>query len=261
MKNRCITITFSILYILYFSIQSIAQEKDIEQFKKLGLDPFKIETESVFSDEDFYLPTIEALIDSALIYSPILKQFDANLEITSLLLKSSKINWTEYISTSADIKYGSTDNVVFTQQASEYSSGINAINTTRYNLGVGVKMNVFDIINRNNKIEIAKFEKDIAEAQRDEPIQIIIQNVTLLYNRVILSQRILVIKSETQQAKLLHFNLAEKQFLSGEIPVSEYSSIIGIIAKSSAEFENAKMDFKNAYFLLQQAVGIKIQNI
>jgi len=124
-----------------------------------------------------------------------------------------------------------------------------------------LRISAFDLIDRKRKIAIASEENKIAQARREDMVRQITREVTLLYNSVILSQRILTIKSETQQAKLLHFNIAEKQFLEGEIPVAEYAKIIEMIAKSSGEFEIARMDFTNAYFLLETAVGFNLQEI
>ncbi|MEA3444263.1 MAG: TolC family protein [Bacteroidota bacterium] len=233
----------------------------MDKLKASDFDPLKIGQESIFDDESFYLPPVAALIDSAMVNSPLLRQYDAGLEISILGLESTKKDWTDYLFTTSEVKYGSTDNVVFSKDDTEYSNAINAIVTTRYNVGVGLRMSLFDIVDRKRRIAIADQEMKLSQAKREEMIRQIRQEVTLLYNAVVLSQRILTIKSETQQAKILHFNLAEKQFLAGEIGVSEYATIIEMIAKSSAEYEKSKMDFTNTYFLLEEAVGINLQEI
>jgi outer membrane protein TolC len=257
------SVILTVLMWLVFSLTmvSYSQEEGMEKLKASVFDPLKIGQESIFDDVNFYLPPLATIIDSALVHSPILAMYDSELEISKMELERKKNQWTDYLFSTSEIRYGSTDNVVFSQDQSTYSNTINAVVTTRYSIGLGLRISAFDMIDRKRKIIIANEENKIAQSRRDDMVRQITKEVTLLYNSVILNQRILTIKSETQQAKLIHFNMAEKQFLEGEIPVSEYAQIIEMIAKSSSEFETAKMDFTNAYFLLETAVGLNLQDI
>lgn len=248
-------------FLLSFSMAVLGQEKDMEKLKASDFDPLKIGQESIFADDNIYLPSLATIIDSALVNSPSLKLYDSELEISRIEMDRKKKEWTDYLYTTSEFRYGSTDNVVFSQDQAAYSNTINAVVTTRYSVGLGMHISAFDLTDRKRKIAIAGETNKIAQARREDMVRQITREVTLLYNSLILSQRILTIKSETQQAKLLHFNIAEKQFLEGEIQVSEYANIIEMIAKSSSEFETARMDFTNAYFLLETAVGFKLQEI
>ncbi|MCF8374060.1 MAG: TolC family protein [Bacteroidales bacterium] len=252
-------LTYLIWFALSFSMAAYGQEEDMKQLKASDFDPLKIGQESIFGDEYFYFPPLAILIDSALVHSPILMQFDGELEISRIELERKKREWTDYLYTTSEIKYGSTDNVTFNQNQTDPT--INAVVTTRANIGLALRISAFDLTDRKRKIAIADEQNKISQARREEMVRFITKEVTLLYNDLLLSQRILTIKSETQQAKILHFNMAEKQFLEGELPVSEYAKIIEMIAKSSSEFETAKMDFTNAYFLLETAVGFDLQEI
>ena len=51
--------------------------------------------------------------------------------------------------------------------------------------------------------------------------------------------------------------MAEKQFLNGIINIAEYSSVTEIVSRSEADFESSKMEFRTAYMLLEEIVGIK----
>ncbi len=245
------------------TLNVLAQEEDLELLKAQDIDALKLDTESIFENDAFMLPPLAALIDSAIVYSPLLRQYDAQMEIRDLERRGVKNDWANNLYTIAEWKYGSTENVVFVEDGNNTIIGgsANTARASRSQLGVGLRLTLFDITQRKRVVAIADAKYDYAAAQRDEIIQLIRKDVTLLFNDLILSQRLLTIKSETQQAKLLHFNLAEKQFLEGELPVSDYSKIIEMIAKSSAEFEEAKMDFTNKYFLLEMAVGLKLDEL
>lgn len=247
--------------ILLGSIEMSAQINDLDKLGAQSMDPLKISTEKIFQDDSFLIPPLNELIDSALIHSPLLKQFDSEVRLSELSKETTKYSWTENIYSSADVKYGSTDNVVFSNVDNIFGNQINAVVTTRYSLGLGIRLSLFDVTQRKRQMAIAEEQYNYALARRDEVVRQIRQEVTLAFNALILSQRILTIKSETQQAKLLHFNMAEKQFLEGEITVADYSKIIEMIARSSQEYEEAKMEFKNNYFLLEEAVGVKLEDI
>ena len=254
-------VTWVVGLTVFCTLSVDGQEQDMKLLKSTDFDPLKVDKETIFEEGGFYLPPLSALIDSAFVNSPLLIQFGSENDILKSEVELARKAWTDYLYTQSEFKFGSTDNVTFSQEGNTYDSRVNTVVTSRYQIGLGLRFSAFDLIDRKHNIAIAKEKQRIAEAQLEGVRRQIRKEVTLLFNNVILTQRILTIKSETQQAKLLHFSLAEKQFLEGEISVSDYAGIIEMIAKSSADFETAKMDFTNAYFLLEESVGINLQEL
>lgn len=263
-REMSIRLIFLSGIISVLSFSGFAQVEEMELLKAQDIDALQIDAEDVFQNESFMLPPLTALIDSALVNSPLLKQYEALLEISQLEKEGVKHNWSKNIYGITEYKYGTTDNIILIDgvnpaQATSASGTSQQVNL--FQVGAGLRISLYDLAQRKRQTSIAIAKYEYASAQRDEIALLIKREVTLLYNDVMLAQRMLAIKSETQQAKLLHFNLAEKQFLEGELAVSEYSKIIEMIAKSSGEYETAKMDFGTKYFLLEEAVGLKIDEL
>ena len=53
--------------------------------------------------------------------------------------------------------------------------------------------------------------------------------------------------------------MAEKEFLNGVIPVTEYSRLYSITSQAEENYESALMDFKTDYMLLEELTGMKFK--
>jgi len=51
--------------------------------------------------------------------------------------------------------------------------------------------------------------------------------------------------------------MVEKSFINGTITLTEYSSLTEIASRAEADFETSKMEFRTAYMILEEIVGMK----
>ena len=128
---------------------------------------------------------------------------------------------------------------------------------TNYGVGAYIRIPFYDFLSRKSQITSAKAE--IAQAQsyslvqRNELRQLVIKQ----YNEVIVKHRLLKIKSRYAETARINLAMAEKQFLNGVITVAEYSSTTEIVSRSETDFESSKMEFRTAFMILEEIVGIK----
>lgn len=95
--------------------------------------------------------------------------------------------------------------------------------------------------------------KSFSQVQRNELRQFVIRQ----YNELIIKQRLLKIKAKYTETSRIHMQMVEKEFINGAITLTEYSSLSEIASRAESELESAKMDFRTAYMILEEIVGMK----
>jgi len=237
----CVLILFFAL--LTFPFHGIAQETK-------AFDLMKDDIESL-------LPPLETIIDSAIARNPYVKFRDLQIVVNEQKLKANRSDWTRDIGIQTDVRYGTFDNFA-TNVVEGQNPALTSTRNTQANYGVGayIRIPFYDFINRKNQIKLSKAE--IGQAQSYSSIQRneLRQQVIKQYNELIIKQRILKIKSRYATTAKINMEMAEKQFLNGVISIAEYSSISEIVSRSESDFESSKMDFRTAYMILVEIVGM-----
>jgi len=246
-KNRFLTLLIIITF-LAIRISGAAQEK-----KKFEIMKDDIET---------MLPPLNALIDSAMTHNPMIKYKDLDIEVNKYKLKADRSLWTKDFGIQGTGQYGTFDN--FSTNATEgQSPSLMAIrsNQLNYQGGLFLKIPLFDISSRKNQIRMDKVVLEQAQSfskyQRSDLRQTIIKQ----YNDLIVKYRILRIKSKYAETSKISIQMAEKDFQNGIISITEYTRLSGILSSSEADLESAKMDFRTAYMILEEIIGIKFHLI
>ena len=237
-------ILLTILAILNMPLSGIAQ-----QSKEFNIMKDNIES---------MLPPLETIIDSAIAKNPSVKFSDLQISINKYALKTSRAEWTKDLGIQTDVRYGTYDNFATNVVAGQNPSLLATRNTqTNYGAGAYIRIPFYDFVNRKNQINLAKAEVEQAQStsmvQRNELRQLVIKQ----YNELIIKQRLLKIKSRYAETSRVNMEMAEKEFVNGVITVAGYSSVSEIVSKAEEEFENAKMEFRTAYMILEEIVGIR----
>ena len=208
---------------------------------------------------ELILPPLETILDSALRRNPHVKFRDMQVIMDEHKLKAYKVDWTRNLGIQTDALYGTFDNI----SSNTTNGGSNpAMLTTRssqlnYGAGAFIKIPLYDLINRKNQNKLARAEIEQAQNSSQSQRNAVRQLVIKQYNDLIVKQRLLKIKSKYVETARINMAMAEKQFLNGIINISEYSSVTEIVSRSEADFESSKMEFRTAYMLLEEIVGIK----
>ena len=91
----------------------------------------------------------------------------------------------------------------------------------------------------------------MAEWEKNNTSLYIKQEVIRLYQDFKLSQKLVTISSKNKEASQINYVMAEKDFVQGQIPVSEISRLLDIANKSSQEFETNLNRFQTNYMQLE----------
>jgi outer membrane protein TolC len=121
---------------------------------------------------------------------------------------------------------------------------------TFYNVGVAMQLPITHIINRKNNIKNAELQAVKNESEKAGTSLIIKQEIIRLYQEMKLAHRLVLTTIEGKQGSSINYKLAEKQFVQGDIPLSELSRLQEILTRSSIEFETANNRLQTAYMQL-----------
>ncbi len=206
------------------------------------------------------IPPLEALIEMAIEFSPKIKLSNAELGVNYCDLKSSRRNWTKDFGVESYLQYGNyffEDKIENIQPNFVLSTSIRTV----FAVSAYIRMPAIDIINRNNEINKSKRIIEGTLAQRKVEELEIRKDVILQYNRLVQFQKLLRIVNEFQQYALLQMQMAEREYLNGDITISELTRLKDIQMIRAVEFQDRIYELYMAYDLLQELVGVRFNLI
>lgn len=245
MKFRNLTIGLVSLAV-FFQIQLYAQDKEVSLAK---VEDFSIE-----------IPPLSVLLDSALNKDPFLSYRHLDVEIMKGNLKSDRRYWMRNLGVTADARYGTFDHLTSTTEYGETPIYVlQSSSEVRYGFGAYIKLPLGDVVNRRNTIKIGQLELQKAEQMAEQQRELVRDQVISAYNDLILKLRLFKIKLKQIENARINMQMAEKEFVNGVIPVSEYARLSDITTGVELNFEIARMDVINAQMKLEELTGMKFK--
>ncbi len=239
---------FAILIILHsLQIRSNAQNTGVSLTTK--------------SDLGMILPTLETLIDSAIEHNPYVQFRDLQITVNECKKRTNKVEWTRNLGLQSNIGYGNLFNSSLNYVDGTVPVGLKTNRSeTHYSAAAYINMPFSTIANRKNLTKMAEAEleqaRQMAEMQRNEVRELVINR----YNEVLLRHKLLRIRANYHQTTSTALQMAEKEFLNGIIPITEYTRLTEISTKAESDYEIAKTDFFTSYMLLEEIAGFKLIN-
>ena len=213
------------------------------------------EADSMDNSYSLLIPKPSVLIDSILKRSAMMNFRNQRIGVKESDLKSFRREWTKNFGLVADTRYGTFDNFLTNSTEINSSSSSSYSKQLNYTVGLFLKIPVFDIVNRKNKMKLAKLEveeaKSMAEFQKEE----IRKAVIIMYQDLILKQKLLQIRSRRLGDGKVNMQMIEKEFRNGVVPLSEYVRIVGMTENMEADYETAMSEFITAKQLLEDMAG------
>jgi len=234
--------TISILTVILFSL-NFAEAQTVEN------------NDTTLTGSEFNFPPLKVVLDSVLKRSAMIKFRKNHIAVKESTLASERIYWTRNIGVQADGRYGTLNN--FSNSEDGVSNTAYSTLSTQYNYSVGfyIKFPVFDMLNRKNQLQLAKFEIDEAKNMTEFQEEEIRQATIKLYQDLILKQKILKIKSESLSNGKVNFQMVEKEFRNGLVPIAEYVRISSMNSNMETDYELAKSDYLVAKQILEDMAG------
>lgn len=204
------------------------------------------------------MPGLSELQQLAIENSPLLKLYTADEKVGDYVVLFKKREWMNAIGIEGGARYGLFDNLVITEDLGSIGTNTQTTEQTRYFLGLYVKVPFSSILDKSS-INQAKAEKDKIRFQKEVGIQQLKELVIGRYNNVVKEYRRLIIQTNLAENYRVQNMRAETDYKNGQMDVYEYVRLKDMISKASMDLETAKIDFKNAFQILEELVGVKIK--
>lgn len=204
------------------------------------------------------LPPLATLQAQAEENSPLLKMHDANLVINQMKVNSEKREWMRSLGFEAGAKYGLFDNLIVTGDLGINDAATNTTEQTRYNFGIFLKIPISSIIDKS-RVDLAVAERDRVHLEKEATLKELRQLVILQYGNVVKAYRNIVILNNSVEVYRVQMVRAEKDFTNGKITVDEFARLNDMLSRTTANLEDAKVEYFVAFKLLEETVGVKIK--
>lgn len=216
--------------------------------------------DSKTTDFSIEIPPLSVLIDSAYAHNSLISYMDKDIAVQQCNLKTDRTYWLRNIGVQTDVRYGSFDHFSTNAADGEVPTNVSLTSTeVRYGVGAYLKFPLVDAVNRKNLQKIGKLEIEKAESmaasQRDQVRQQLIRQ----YNELLLKQRLFRIKLKQIETARINMQMAEKEFVNGVIPVTEYARLSDITIGVESNYEIARMDVITALMILEDMTGMKFK--
>lgn len=243
MKN-IFKITIILFLLCAHSVEIIAQKSTESELKTTSI--------------KLLIPSLDQLIDSALVFNGMVNYRKLEIDAKESNLKAKRQYWTRNFGIQADSRYGTFNNFSSTSGS---NSTINLTSDTQqlnYNIGFYLKIPLFDIINRKSQVKQAKAElaqaESLAKSQENELRGQVIRH----YEDLILKQNLLELRASNLGNARVNMEMVGKEFKNGLIAISEYVRISDMTSRIAVEFEKSKSEFLVSKKLLENLVGFQL---
>jgi outer membrane protein TolC len=207
------------------------------------------------------LPPLSVLIDSAAYNSPDMHYQDLKAQYYYYEQLSAQRAWLEHLSLNLDMNLGKWnfwDRDEITKRDRYYRS-----ESIRDNYAVGfyIRFPLASIFDRRNRIKKQKKWIEIALTQKEINRRFLAKEVIDHYNNLVQYQNYIRIYNDYQSFTMMQMQMAQNEFLNGEISTAEYTRLKEIQTRGAVNYQQAIAEFNKEYQLLEVTTGMKFNLI
>ncbi|MCK9291203.1 MAG: TolC family protein [Bacteroidales bacterium] len=208
------------------------------------------------------LPNIRVLIDSAVANSPSVRYEELKADYYYYEQLSQERYWMEHFSFNLDVNWG-VWNFFDTQRSSISQPFWIDLNSLRNNFAVGfyIRFPLASIVDRRNRIAKQKKWQELSFVQREINRQFVVRETIETYDMMIQWQNYIRIYNDYRKFTMIQMQMAQNQFLNGEISVAEYTRLKEIQTRGDVEYQQAIAEFSKNYRILEILTGINFNLI
>ncbi|MBU1367942.1 MAG: TolC family protein [Bacteroidetes bacterium] len=231
-----------LLFTLFFAKASVSQIRSDDESRLFN---------PLTDDITKRLPSLRVLIDSAIANAPSVRYEELKADYYYYEQKSQERYWLEHFSFNLDWNWGKwnfRDRDELTRIDRFYLS-----ESFRDNFAVGfyIRFPFATLVDRKNRINKQKKWIELSLVQREINSKYIQGEVIEAYNMMIQWQNYIRIYNDYQKFTQIQMQMAQNQFLNGEIAVAEYTRLKEIQTRGAVEYQQAIAEFSKNYQLLE----------
>ncbi|OFY51575.1 MAG: hypothetical protein A2W85_01415 [Bacteroidetes bacterium GWF2_41_31] len=253
MNNKIMSVGMALLIYLLFNTAGLyAQKSNVDTTKYFN---------PITDDITKRLPPLRVLVDSAGYNSPDLKYEDLKADYYYYEQISAAREWMEALSLNLDVNLGKWDywdKDEITRVDRYYNS-----QSIRDNYAVGfyVRMPIATLVDRRNRIKKQKKWIEISLTQKEINRRFLQERVITVYNDLVSAQNQIRIYNDYQSFTMTQMQMAQNEFLNGEITTAEYTRLKEIQTRGAVEYQQVIAEFNKLYQILEVITGIRFNLI
>ncbi len=207
------------------------------------------------------LPPLQVLIDSATYNSPSMLYEDLKRTYYEYEQLSEERAWLEHFSVNLDMNVGKWN--FWDKSEAAQNDRYYRLQSWRDNYAVGFYMRfpLATLVDRRNRIKKQKKWQEISMAQKEINKRFLVKEVITIYNDLKQYQQYIRIYNDYQNFTLLQMQMAQNEFLNGEISTAEYTRLKEIQTRGAINFQQAVAEFNKNYQMLEVTTGMKFNLI
>lgn len=213
------------------------------------------------------LPALSVLIDSAFYNSPDMLYEDLKADYYRYEQLSAAREWLDMLRWSVDLNFGKWD--YWDWQEIQYKNDVQYADkfwnsqSWRGSLAFGfyIRMPLITFIDRRNRINKQKKWIELSLTQKEINKRFLADRVINIFNDLVNFQNQIRIYNDYQAFTLMQMQMAQNEFLNGEITTAEYTRLKEIQTRGSIEYIKVIADFNKNYYALEVVTGMKFNLI
>ena len=202
------------------------------------------------------LVPFEAIYQAALQYSPALHVQNAVANGKLEAYRYSKVLVLDNIYPFVNYTQG---NQTLIATGTSPSDGLQLSNGTRWGFNVQVPLST--ILGRRNQTQQAKADYQVTLAQKDVIALSLKRELIVIYQNLVVSQRIMLARSRDEQVALTAYQVVEVELQQGKADPSQFALVSNSYTLSKTFAERARGDFMINFYDLEALVGVPLQSL
>jgi outer membrane protein TolC len=218
----------------------------------------KIVTDSV----SLFIPPLNVILDSAINHSPLLKIKALDITIANNEIKIEKKKWLNYIFLEGATNYGLFDQIVISNLNNHETSSIGILSKSqqiRYYGGIGTKIPLSIIGNRQKELKIRKINVQQANLQLEDAQSSLIQLVIDEYYTLLYHEESVKTFTTIYNTLEISYLKAERDVSNGQMGLNDFAMLTSILGKAKDDCAKAKNNFFSQYRRLEEITGISFK--
>ena len=211
-------------------------------------------------ETEWKLPPLQTLIDSALVYSPLIQSADFSIQMSEFQLTDIRRNWLQKLNLGIDSRIGS---MLDYQRMMSLSGGsfipVSAnIYMLNYGLGFSAYLPFSDIFDRKRQIQKAQLQVELSRNQKAQTEQQVKSAVIAAYYDVLSAQKTLATRNEISASASILNDQSKLDYTENRISLADYIRANDAYLTALNELELQKYALLKAVCVLEIIVGIQL---
>ncbi len=207
------------------------------------------------------LPPLRVLTDSAAYNSPSMLYEDLKVDYYRYEEISAAREWLEYFSLNMDViggrwSYHDRDEITRVDRYYLTESWRTTLAGMFY-----IRLPIGALVDRRNRINKQKKWVEISIAQKEINKRYLQERVIVVYNDLVNLQAQIRIYNEYESFTMMQMQMAQNEFLNGEITTAEYTRLKEIQIKGTVLYQQSIAEFNKNYQVLQVITGMRFNLI